>query len=432
MPSTASTAPTEIWRLIVQFATSSENSYDVEYEPFQLIQELQETTDSQQHERRRLQTCLSLTLVSRRCRALAAGFLYEDVRIYDATGLASLMHSLIRSASEDGDNAFGLSVRRLELPCRRVRLKPNPYSPSQPFPTHPIPDDPAIPALADLLALCPRLDILVRPCLPLDTPNISFWANLIGAAIVKPLQHLRRLEWHETELDPRFYGSNNSARLRELVALAPNLRYLYLSSDRSTALADLSLPATLDTLRLNRSHFPSVSTHRPTRLPLRSCNTVSPAVRHLVLHTALPSALLDFVETTGTQLRVLELAFAPQMAFSGGHLRRILARTPALEELVYYLGAPEIAPLGGGVQAPSIKRVRLKVNREEWNPCKPVLRSQMEVLEGASFPELEEIILHDPTKWFLRRELGREMVRRMLRRGCAVNYEDGTTVEIPV
>jgi hypothetical protein len=111
-------------------------------------------------------------------------------------------------------------------------------------------------------------------------------------------------------------------------------------------------------------------------------------------------------------------------------MQRLLSRCPRLEELVYYLGAPEISPLVA-FQSPSVKRVRLKINPDEWNPCKPVIRSQMEVLEGPSFPELAEIVLHDPTGWFLRRDLGKDLLRRMVRRGCTVSYEDGSPVPIP-
>ncbi|KAJ7220917.1 hypothetical protein GGX14DRAFT_559693 [Mycena pura] len=427
MTSPASSAPPEIWRLIFQFTTESDTSYDVDYLPFQPMQELQETAQSQRRERLRLQTCLSLMYVSHRFRAVAAEFLYKDVRVCDAHGLESLVAGLVRSYTDDGPNCYGSYVRRLELPSRRTKFNTETQSHNRPFPTHPIPCDPAAARLVDILWLCPRLEILVRPCLRLDAENVIFWATLVNSAIIGSLPCLQRLEWHETELDPRFYGGNNTARLREIVAQAPRLRYLFLSSDRPTALADLALPPTLRTLRLNRSHFHSTG---PRPLRMRPRAGAAPAVRHLVLHTSLPSPLLDFVSAVGAKLRVLELAFSPQTTFSAGQLRRILCRTPAMEELVYYLGAPEITALGT-YQAPSVRRVRLKVNPDEWNPCKPVLRDQMEILEGGSFPGLQEIVLHDPTRWFLRRELGRDLLRRMMERGCSIHYEDGSPIVFP-
>ncbi|KAJ7896599.1 hypothetical protein B0H13DRAFT_822070 [Mycena leptocephala] len=425
-PSPSAQPPPEIWRLIFRFATGSETPYDIDYLPFEQIQELQETTASLHLESLRLETCLSLMRVSRRFRAVAAEFMYEDVRIYDACGLDSFMAGIFRSAREDGANGYGSYVRRLELPRRRNKFPPD--SRNLPFPTHPIPCDPDAPRLDDILWLCPRLEILIRPCLRLDAENITFWSSLVGTPVVGCLSRLMRLEWHESELDSRFYGTNHSDRLREIVSQAPNLRYLFLSSDRQNSLAELSLPPSLHTIRINRSHFQSPSAKRcmvKSRYP-----SYVPNFRNLVLHTTLPTALLDFVATAGKQLRVLELAFSPQMTFSSNQMQRLLSRCPRLEELVYYLGAPEISPLVA-FQSPSVKRVRLKINPDEWNPCKPVIRSQMEVLEGPSFPGLAEIVLHDPTGWFLRRDLGKDLLRRMVRRGCTVSYEDGSPVPIP-
>ncbi|KAJ7175233.1 hypothetical protein C8R43DRAFT_599932 [Mycena crocata] len=421
--------PTEIWRLIFRFATASETSYDVDYLPFQQIQELQETSDSLQEESRRLQTCTSLVRVSRGFRALVAEFLYEDVRIFDAPGLQSFFAGLSRSAREEGPYALGKYVRRLELPRRRDSFT---ASESQteplPVPTHPIPSAPDAIRLVDLLYHCPNLEILVRPCLRLDAQSITFWASLVGQAFEGNLLRLMRLEWHESELDTRFYGTGHTDRLREIVSQAPNLRYLFLSSDRQNSLADLTLPASLHTLRLNRSHFHSNNARRTTAKAQHFCHV--PNFRNLVLHTTLPPALLDFLAIAGQQLCTLELAFAPQMAFSSSQMQRLLSRCPRLEELVYYVGAPEISPLAT-FQCSTIKRVHLKVNPDEWSPYKPVLRSQIDVLEGKSFPELEEVILHDPTRWFMRRDSGKDLVRRMLRRGCTVRYEDGMAVTFP-
>ncbi|KAJ6542314.1 hypothetical protein DFH09DRAFT_1368110 [Mycena vulgaris] len=417
--------PTEIWRLIFRFATGSDTSYHVDYLPFQPIQELQETAAALAHEDVRLQTCLSLMRVSRRFRTVAAEFMYEDVRIHDAEGLASIMAGLTRSARDDGANSYGRYVRRLELPRRRTKFAAESHSLR--FPIHPIPCEPTTSTLIQILRLCSRLEILVRPCLRLDAQNITFWASLIRTAVDKPLAHLMRLEWHESELDARFYGTNHTDRLREIVAQSPNLRYLFLSSDRQNSLVDLSLPRSLHTLRLNRSLFHSQS---GKKYPTKSQHTCVPNIRNLVLHSTLPSTLLDFIARSGEHLRVLELAFAPQMVFSSNQMQRLLTRCPKLEELAMFIGAPEISPLTTS-QCPSIKRVRLKIDPDEWHPYKPVLRGQTEVLEGRSFPELQEIILHDPTRWFMRRESGKELVRRMLRRGCTVNYEDGSPVVLP-
>ncbi|KAJ7503728.1 hypothetical protein B0H11DRAFT_1984089 [Mycena galericulata] len=421
--------PPEIWRVILRYATTSQTSYDIDYQPFQPLQELQETSCSLQCESRRLHTCVSLVRVSRRFRALAVEFLYEDIRICDAQDLDSLLLGLMRSANEDDSNDYGSYVRRLEIPRRRTNVILQ--SERCAFPTHPIPVDLDAPRLVDLLRLCPNLEVLVRPCLRLDPVNITFWASLIGTVCTSYLPRLLRLEWHESELDSRFYGTNHIERLRELVSQAPNLRYLFLSSDRRNSLVDLPFPLSLRTIRLNPSYFHPPSPRHSKLSPAARNPSSIPNFHNLVLHTMLPSTLLDFLSATGRSLRVLELAFSPQIQFSSNQMQRILGRCPHLEELVYSLGAPEISPLVE-FQCPSLIRVRLKLDPEEWNPSMTVRRNQLAILEGRSFPGLKEIILHDSTRWFVRRDTGKDFLRRMVGRECVVKYEDGELVPIPI
>ncbi|KAJ7665681.1 hypothetical protein B0H17DRAFT_1143347 [Mycena rosella] len=42
------------------------------------------------------------------------------------------------------------------------------------------------------------------------------------------------------------------------------------------------------------------------------------------------------------------------------------------------------------------------------------MQSQVDILEGPSFPELQDIILHDTARWLVRRDSGRDLLRRML------------------
>ncbi|KAJ7616986.1 hypothetical protein DFH06DRAFT_1012600, partial [Mycena polygramma] len=353
-------------------------------------------------------------------RAAAAEFLYEDVRICDARGLKILLATL----REGGAHGYGrLYVRRLELPRRR-NVTAQSECHISPLPAHPVPcHESDTPRLVDLLRLCPNLEVLVRPCLRLDAESIIL---LVGKVCAVSLPRLKRVEWHETELDVRFYGLNSKERLKEIVSQAQNLCYLFLSSDRQNPLADLVLPSSLRTLRLNSSHFPAITARKQLPRMRRPC--CAPDIRNLVLHTA----LLDFVAAAGQHLRVVELAFAAQVIFSPNQMLRLLTRCPRLEELVYHIGAPEISSLvAGGFECASVKRIRLRIDPTEWSPCKPVLRGQFAIIEGRSFPNLQEIILHDPTRWFVRRELGQDLLRRMLRRGCAITYEDGSPVPQP-
>ncbi|KAJ6487392.1 hypothetical protein C8R47DRAFT_512405 [Mycena vitilis] len=390
-PTTTTLRPPEIWRDVFRFAVGSIASHNGDYLPFQPGPELQEMAASLDREHFRLKTCLSLLRVSRLFREIAEEFMYEDVRIFDARGWKSFVTGLNRTSRERGGRAYGSYVKRLELPSRRTQWRTTfpPGSHNPPLPIYPISCDSEVSCLDDILRLCPHLEVLVRPCLRLDAENITFWSSLIRNSVLRRLPRLMRLEWHESELDPRFYGTAHSDRLREIVSLAPNLRYLFLSSDRRNSLADLALPPSLHTIRINRSNF-SQSTEEFTSNPRHTSSV--PNFRNLVIHTTLPSALLDFVAAAGQQLRVLELAFAPQMTFSSNQMQRLLSRCPRLEELAYYLGAPEISPLLA-FQSSTVKRVRLKINPDEWNPCRPVLRSQMEVLAGNCSPRFDTVFI---------------------------------------
>jgi hypothetical protein len=176
--------------------------------------------------------------------------------------------------------------------------------------------------------------------------------------------------YSESDLDMRFYETANGKRLSELVSHSPNLRYLFLTSDRPNVLSQLSLGQSLHTLRLNRSHYHSSSRH------VKGIQAkITPGVTNLtnlVLHTTIPSTLLPFIAAVGWQLRVLEFTFAPQVTYSSHQMNRILSRCPNLEELVYHLGAPEISPLDT-FQHTALKRVRLRINPEEWFPYKHVV-----------------------------------------------------------
>ncbi|KAF7342295.1 t-SNARE coiled-coil-like proteiny domain-containing protein [Mycena venus] len=423
-------APAELWRAVFLLAGASSLPQDAGYAPFQPLRDMSETAAGLEEESQRLKTCLSLMRVCRLWRFLAAEFLYEDVRIMDSAGLESLASGLRRSAKEDELGGFGRYIRRLELPMRQTQ-----FTQQSPLHLRPFALPSLIPTssgfrLSDLLRLCPRLEIFSRPCLRLDNEDIYFWGGLVSSPIEDEgsplLPRLRRLEWYETDLDTRFYGNKNTLRLSELITHAPALEYLFMSSDRYDALSGLPSCPSLHTLRINRSHYHShhVKCLRPPDVPY------VPKLTHLVLHTMLPSPLLAFLSVAGAQLRVLELTFAPQLVFSAHQMQRLLSRCPALEELAFYVGAPEItAPATVGFSHSALRRVRLKLSPEEWYPYKHVLKTQFGILVGPSFPGLEEVVLHDPSRSLARREVWPGLLRALIDRGCRVVYDDETIVE---
>ncbi|KAF7367901.1 hypothetical protein MSAN_00854900 [Mycena sanguinolenta] len=426
VPAYTPRAPAEIWRSIFIHAGVSRASHHGGYAPFQPLRDMAETSATRQEDTRRLQTCLSIIRVCRLWHLIAAEFLYNDVLIMDSTGLSSLMNGLQRSAIEDGLGGFGRYIRRLELPMRQYRFTEHTTQWS------PLPIPPLFPSsdfrLVDLLLLCPRLEIFCRPPLRLDSRDILFWAGLVSTSLETDgpplLPCLRRLEWYETDLDTRFYGSKNTARLAELVAHAPALEDLFLSSDRPDALSALPSCPSLQTLRLNQSHYQS----HHTKLPSVRNTPHVPHLTHLVLHTMLPSALLAFLSVAGAHLHVLEFAFAPQSVFSTTQMQCLLSRCPSLYEIAFYVGAPEIVAPPPAFHHPALRRARLKLSPEEWHPYKHVLMSQFGVLAGPAFPGLEEVVLHDSSRSLTRREVWPSLLRALVRRGCRVLYADGEVV----
>ncbi|KAJ7774273.1 hypothetical protein DFH07DRAFT_988421 [Mycena maculata] len=416
--------PPEIWRSIFSLATCSAASYAVDYEPFRPPRELEETAHYLEHEALRLKTCLALVRVCKFWRTLAEEFLYEDVRIMNSRALQSLVYGLHRSAKEEGSEGYGRYIKRLEITSKPTLFKnqTNTLPFRLPFPVHEL-----FPIhMGDLLRYCSRLEILVRPVLRLDAEDINFW----GALIAKPIEgsrpfcpHLKRLEWSDNDLDMRFFGTTNGKRLSEIISHSPNLRYLFLSSDRPDALAHLPLGKSLRTLRLDRSHYHS---RNVKEVKFKNAPGVT-NLTNLVLHTTIPSTMLSFIAAVGWQLRVLEFTFAPQVTYSSNQMQRILSRCPNLEELVYHLGAPEISPLKA-FQHTALKRVRLRINPEEWFAYKHVVLTQFDILAGPSFPGLEQILLHDSSKSFVRRDSASPLLMRMTDRGCPVVYEDGSLV----
>ncbi|KAJ7047622.1 hypothetical protein C8F04DRAFT_1247253 [Mycena alexandri] len=420
--------PPEIWRSIFSFTTSSDTSYAIDYEPFQPPRELEETSRYLDQEALRLRTCLALVRVCKLWRTLAEEFLYQDVRVVSSRSLQSLVQGLQRSAKEEGSEGFGRFIRRLELQAKPTYFKSQSQTNTLPFRLlSPLYAPPSV-GLGDLFRYCTRLEILVRPSLRLDAEDIHFWGGVISTPIEGSralCPQLKRLEWSESDLDMRFYGTTNGKRLAEIVGHSPNLRYLFLSSDRRDLLAHLPLGQSLHTLRLERSHYHS---RHVKELKFHDAPGVT-NLTNLILHTTIPSTMLSFIAAVGWQLRVLEFTFAPQITYSSNQMHRILSRCPNLEELVYHLGAPEISPLNA-FQHTALKRVRLRINPEEWFPYKHVVLTQFEILAGPSFPCLEQILLHDTSKSFVKRDSAFPLLMRMVDRGCPVIYDDGSVVPL--
>lgn len=427
MPSTpAIQAPNEIWRAIFRLATVSpvRCGPELDYAPFQGPRDEDDAIPGLYSS---LQTCLSIFSVCRLWNSLGAEFLYENVRIVNFRGVEGLVEGLERSAAQGELGGLGRHIRRLELPARRTAFRGfEQYPPSYlPFrlvtPNHGL--------LDRLFTHCRNLEILIRrPCHRLDAEEIHFWGTIISAPHESDqplLPSLRLVDWQESDLDIRFYSSANSRRLSDIIQKSPNIRHLSVASDRSDVLSRLSLGPSVQTLRVTQS----VTRSRNLRdMKLTDMSRIS-NLTNLVLQASLmrSAPVLSFLTTVGWQLHTLEFAFAPQIIISSNQMYRLLSRCPNLQELAYHLGAPELSPLAT-FQHSSIKRVRIRIDSEEYYPYKHIVCTQFDVLAGPSFPALQTVILHDEFKSFVRRTSAPSLLKSLAQRGCSVLYADGSEV----
>ncbi|KAK7061469.1 t-SNARE coiled-coil-like proteiny domain-containing protein [Favolaschia claudopus] len=428
--------PPEIWHVIFVFATyyGGDDCNAAEYTPFQPCG-VEESTHTLEESiapscctvrAQRLKTCSALVRVCRLWRTLSEAFLYKDIRIGSIHVLRNLVCAMRRSATEDGIGGLGRFVKRLELRPKLVQLK---YASSlfqAPLPS----SGPPTVGLGDLLRYCPYLETLARLPLRLDAEGLQFW----GALASTPLEsdhflcpHLKRLEWSESDLDMRFYGTSNQMRLSEIVSHSPELRFLVV--DRPDRLFDLPLGRSLQTIRLNQPQ----STCRPATTAnfCIPCNAINPT--NLILHMPVSRAMQSLMVAIGLHIRVLELTFAPQVTYSSKQMHRIFVHCPHLEQLAYHLGAPELSPLVG-FHHHALRRVRLRIDLDEWFPYKQIVLTQFEILAGPSFPGLKQIVLHDKSRSFSRRASAAPLLRRIASRGCAVIHEDGSAaykIQVP-
>ncbi|CAK5262942.1 unnamed protein product [Mycena citricolor] len=377
--------PPEIWRIIFGFTVEISGSicYTTEYCPFQGVQEL--AACSEEHYAQRLKTCVLLVTVCKSWQILAAGLFYHDIRLQSCRHLPDLFHGLRRIDGEG--ECFGRYVRRLEF-----------HTTSS--------GSPSCLPLSEILQLCPRLEILVRPC-PERWDRISC-----------SLPFLKRLEWTETDSN----RSDIPSRLSGILKAAPNMRYLALTSDRPDVLAEISLAPALQTLVLHQSELATS--------PAVSSAYISSRITTLVLHSVISPALVSFITPLGRHLKVLEFAFAPHVAYSSSQMNKLLSHCPNIEELVYHLGAPEIASLPSHLQLPRIRQVRLRIDPETWFPYKHVVLAQFQILAGSPFPGLRTIFLHDTSRSFVRRSSAPKILQLMKERGLAVVYENGCPVDL--
>ena len=382
--------PPELWLLIFRFATSdpiTESTHH--YEPFRPRHETANALSNAA-----LRDKCAIALVCRQWRELFGDMIYEDIRI--GRGIAALHAAL--SAPAAGPFTSTIAARH------RVRRAVLPYAHTA-TPTHHSP-----PALA-LLALLPRLEILVRPPIPVPIPPPPHRSARIAApprfefpTAVPALPALRRLDWAFDRTGAAARAGGINSLTDTLATAAPSLRELVLTG-----------PMPLAALRQHRLRLGALHTLR-----LQAGAAACPLVVRQMTYWALPvlenivvqgaaraDALQALWEMFGGQVRILELEVGSGVLM--GDVGSIVRVCPALEELNLGLGVEDsnlcsnsTADSEGGVTRTwvcthnTLQRVGICTDAGKWS-----VKTWMAVAEyvgklGKGCPALRQIALYMP------------------------------------
>ncbi|KAF8164430.1 hypothetical protein K438DRAFT_2067061 [Mycena galopus ATCC 62051] len=290
--------------------------------------------------RRLVPDAYSFVLVCRLWHGLANELLYENIRVDDR--FDALCASLRRLGNADFVRSVRLSSIYIERNCT-------------------------------ILALCPRLQVIVKP----DPVKEKPWAfgvldSVIDAALRLPFYALKHIYWGETARD--------SALLRSLIAVAPHLEYVFLSS--STVVVTDSEA---------RAFQPIASLRRLTLVSASASLTASilkADLHNLTRLNCSPSLFTIANVPVFASLRVLEL-------FGSGSsipFKAIFSRCLRLRELCYdlwnSLSAPEPEP-----SLPLLSCIRLHsavTVVRDWSS----IHNHFGLFISPDFPRFQRLVLH--------------------------------------
>jgi len=411
--------PTEIWRLIFQLATAEGRGiYETEYIPFQ---------SSNFSPSRSPTTAISLSRVSKQWQALAAEFLFQ--RVWVRHGVRGLLESLKGSMQSEG---YGRYVRRLELPSTPM--------------TH---DAANRVRLVDILACCPRLQIIVQPTFYASkVGDLGYWFDPIPAEQPQindsdvVLTSLKFLHWSTYGLGGEAIKASLSL-LSNIIVCSPNLCYLSVSwptSIREPILQDVdrtSHPVLLPSLKTLNFERNSGLSHRDIQ------NGDLPNLIHLTLN---PVSLFNVfsvrspLHMVGPQLCTVEL----HKSVRGTRLdvNPFFKLCSKLQEFAYHVGFPRLRP-PHLLQHSELKTVRMQI--ESIDHLTALSGEQYEMYDGVdlswtmldeafaffsayAFPALQLIILHGDWDSVVHDGQFRSLRQLVLDRGCSLEYPDGTPV----
>jgi len=331
-------------------------------------------------------------------RALATGFLYEDIKVKDKHAIEGLRDALRRCPVDSlngKDIGYGRWVRRLEIPYTLTCTE----SPS---------------SVQDTLAIldrCPRVEFLARPFLAVhpDIVRFDFHADMI------PLHSLKRLDWWHYNTAARSGGINS---LEVVLHNAPSLQYLTVGGELwlSTLSRSGMRISSLKTIRIRKLN--------PIFLRL-ICDWDLPALENIIVDMP-PThgdALSLLWESFGNQVHTVE--FSRHMAFlMTEQLTLLLRDCPSLKHLNYFVYFT--LPLNGPAEHESLTSIGLHsypcaiFDDDGWK----VLSPHLHFIAESSFPSLRSVTLYGDWRSVIKDERFKEFCSVLASRNCSVICHD--------
>lgn len=375
-----STVPNELWRQIFRFATTSTKSlqlYDADFYP------LKELWSNNQRPDDTLGTKKVIILVCQSWRSLGIEFLYEHVQV-------ETLAKIFESMDDRERKNIGRYVRRLQFPSR-----PFQYTTCIP--------------LLNILAICPRLTVLVQPTWEggLDT-NAVFWENITRPSshnnLVALLSGVKRIDWCTYGNEDHY--QNHCTVLSAILLATTNLSYLHLryKIDPFPGSSIITLPS-LETLLLEGE--------------IGNFGLNTPKVTYMVVDH------IDVVSDNCVLQRILGLRALQIYGFGGGYRFDVFRLSPQLTE--FCCSVNRETTIAMGCLHPGVRTIRLRCMTDPDRRAVEGFRKKSVMLYNTTtFPALELVVLYgEGWSTFAQHSEFKLFRLRILDRGCRIEDANG-------